>query len=363
MELRINNQRTFGTDQLSGIRLVRQIDLITGRLIPDAMTVRLRCGQSLQPETEGQKTVELYHKGRLQATQVLNRCTREADTQTLECQTDLDFLSLEFSGGLYVNKSLNSLMKDLLGDRGYELSPDMDSFVSGHIPICDRSRALEMVTFAQCAYMRMNSLGHFCMERLSLENPVLLENERILEAPVMVSLPEYSRVELVSHSYRLGSIWETVFREKEFPNLIHTYTFTEPKGQYQITNGEIKESAYNYVTFLPGESETLLALPYLHGRKWLSIRLLSGRDRMLSVQNNTLVGSHNENQVLECMNQRVRLNHQLKLRIFVENEVPGQAVAVETPWGSRFEGVISRMDSHLTPERHTAEITICGREV
>ena len=363
MQLQIHKGQSLGIEQISQVKLKRQIDPIMGRLIPDVMTVRLRRGQSLQVETGLQKRVQLFDKGKLLTTQFIRSCLQEGSIQKLESRTDLDFLQLEFRGGLYTEKTVDQMMGDILGDRGYVIDEGIDPLVSGHIPICNRQEALAMLTFAQGGCMKMDPNGYFRMGFLNAETPELLGPDRILDGPVMLSLPEYSRVELVAHSYKLANNWVQIFGDKEFFSSNETYTFTEPVAQYRLLHGEILESGHNYVTFQPMDTDTLHTLPYLHSRKWLSDSQLPGRDRVLSVRDNALIGSHNESRMLEGLKQRTQWNHKLKLRIYVNNEEPGQPVAVDTPWGSRFAGVITRMDSILTPERHTAEITVCGREI
>jgi hypothetical protein len=296
----------------------------------------------------------------------MTNCISQGGRQLLQCRTDTEFLQTQLQGGLYQDEPLENVVCDIMGERDYLLDAGLLPNVSGHIPICTRGQALNMLSFAQGGCLCLDKYGAIHMKALSLETPGPIGPERILSQMQLTTQVAYSEINVTYHTYTEGSQWVTVFLEKEFGPGNHTEVFREPVYQYQLTKGTIRESGPNYVTFQPVGMDTLQILPYLHSKNWRSIHgaQFQSYDHhlQLEVRDNTLIGSHNGDQALTWLYQQAGLRQQLKVKILVDEETIGQAVQLETPWGTRFVGYITCMDSTLTPESHVAEITVLGQE-
>lgn len=348
------------------VKVRQQIDPVMGRLLPGTMELQLRDADILPFMAKRQSVARLYWGSVPFATQYMTGCTSRGGWQLLQCRTDTEYLRTEFRGALYQNEPVEDVMYDIMGDRDYALDEGLLPYVSGHIPICTRGQALNMLSFAQGGCLQVDKYGMMHLKYLSLEAPTQIGPERILRTPNMLTQVAYSEVDLTAHDYTPGSQWVTVFRDREFGPGNQTEVFKEPVYRHQLTNGTILESGPNYVTFLPGETDTLQILPYLHSRSWHNIvgPDMQGYDHHLQmdIRDNTLIGSHNATEMLNRLYDRAILRQKLQLRILVEKEQVGQAVQVDTPWGTRFVGYISCMDSTLTPQSHVAELTVLGRE-
>ena len=85
--------------------------------------------------------------------------------------------------------------------------------------------------------------------------------------------------------------------------------------------------------------------------------------RVLSVRDNTLISPGNGPALLNSLVQRAQLRQKLELTILVSGEQVGEAVILQTPWGSRYSGYITQMDSTYTPKSEIARITVMGKEI
>lgn len=352
--------------RIEQVKVRQQIDPVLGRLLPGTMELRLWEGDTVLPMTKRQSVAQLYWGSVPFATQYMTNCVSRGGRQLLKCRTDTEFLQTELRGALYQNEPLESVVYDILADRDYLLDAGLLPYVSGHIPICTRGQALNMLSFAQGGCLCVDKYGAIHMQQLSLDAPVKIGLERLLGQPQLTTLVDYSEVNMTYHTYTAGNQWVTVFQEKEFGAGEQTQVFQEPVQQYQLTNGEILKSGPNFVTFEPAGVDTLQILPYLHSRTW---RTINGSQTQsydhhlqIEVRDNTLIGSHNVRQALSWLYDRAGLRQQLKVTLLVDEETVGQAVEVATPWGSRFVGYISCMESTLTPQSHVAELTILGKE-
>lgn len=352
--------------RIEQVKVRQQIDPVLGRLLPGTMELRLRDGGMVLPMTKRQSLAQLYWGSTPFTTQYMTSCVSRGGRQLLQCRTDTEYLQTEFRGALYQNEPVEDVMYDIMADRDYLLDTELLPYVSGHIPICTRGQALNMLSFAQGGCLRVDKYGAIHMQALSLEAPVKIGLERLLSQPQLTTLVAYSEVNVTCHTYTPGSQWVTVFQEKEFGAGEHTQEFQEPVQQYQLTNGEILKSGPNFVTFEPVGMETLQILPYLHTSTWRTINGSQNQSYdhhlQIEIRDNTLIGEHNIGRALTWLYDRAGLRQKLKVKVLVDRETVGQAVEVATPWGSHFVGYISAMDSTLTPKSHVAELTILGQE-
>ena len=361
MELRLNNGQVFDESSLVKVRVRRQIDPLTGKMQPEYMDAQLKTEEDLQPATDQQYHATLWRDGQPFITQVIIRCDRQGDLFDLRCRNDTDFLKLEYYGGLFANESLGGILDEMLMDRDrfnldYEAGP-----ITGHIPICTRGQALEMIAFSQGGYLHMTRDNLLDVQKLQRKNPIHIPARRIITTPQLQMLPGYSRVELAAHSYELAKNWVLMFSSREYALQQQTIKFSEPVKDFSFSVAQVIDSSVNHVTFMPDvEREELRVLPYLHRRDWYSYsRPNAGNNtRILSVRDNTLITPQNAQSVLEHLKDLALLRQQLQLMIHVDGEDVGQYVTVDTPWGVTYSGFITKMDSTLTPYGHTALITV-----
>lgn len=366
MELELETGQVLGASQLVSARVKRSIDPIYGYLQRDTMTVQLRADVSMGQAAAGQAQAVLRHKGRTVATQQVLSCRRSGLGQSVSCATNLDFLQLEHKGGIYQAQTGQAILKELLGHRQLDMADSIGGNVTGHIPIGTRGQAIRLLTFAMGAYMRVNHLGEFSLLALEGE-PVAIPQSRILSRVQVTHLPEYSRVELATHSYTPGQQPVVLMDGKELSDQVHTVRFPEPVHWLYLSQGIVLEQGANYITFRPTDVETLTVKPYLHTTSWLSRDLFTPADmehtRVLSVRDNTLISPGSGSALLESLVRRAQLRQKLELTILVSGEQVGDPVTVQTPWGSRYSGYITQMDSTYTPKSEIARITVMGKEI
>ena len=364
MELQLRTGQVFGPDQLVKARVKRSIDPLFGYLQRDSMELTLLGDGELQPGAAIQTGAVLTHKGKTVATQQVQDCIRTGITQQLRCKTDLDFLKLEYMGGVYQNETAPTLLLELLGDRQRDYNIGLLDNISGHIPICTRKEALELLTFATGTCMQVNPLGEFVLRELGDRDPVVIPASRVLEGGQVVQLPQYSKAELVAHSYIPSQTAVYVFEHREFTRQEQMIKFSEPVHWISIGQSQVLAEGPNFIRFQAEQYDSLMVKPYLHGTQYLtrSFEDLPEHTRVLSVRENGLVNSSNCQKLLDKLCQRAVMRAQVKPKIRVVEETVGDLVTVQTPWGERYTGYITAMDSTYTPESHVAQITLMGQK-
>ena len=367
MELTLETGQVLGNDQIVSACVKRSIDPIYGYLQKDKLEVKLLGNVDLRQAAAGQAWVCLRHKNQVVAHQQMLSCRQTGLGQTLQCATNLDFLRLECMGGMYQNENGMGILKELLGHRSLDTAGDsLIGKVTGHIPVCNRGQAMRMLTFALGAYMQVNPMGDFGLEKLE-GKPKEIPGQRILSPITVTHLPEYSRVELVTHGYTPGQQQVVLFSEKELSDQVQTYYFPEPVHWFYLAQSVEQDYGPNFVTFRPVGLETLTVKPYLHTTNYLSRDLFTPADmehtRVLSVRDNTLISPENGPALLDDLVERAKLRQKLELTIAVAGERIGSAVTVQTPDGRTYSGYITRMDSTYSREREIADITVMGKEI
>lgn len=357
---------SFDDSMLTRMQLHTGVDTVYGGLQADGMEAVLRCDADVEPQALQEQKVQLYHDGQLITTQRLKSSSRTGSRQvTLSCRSDIEFLEGRFMGGIYQNMTPMNLVDQILVGRSYTMDADiMRRTVTGYLPVCAREEALQQVAFSLGAVLSVDENGRFHFNALTQTGHRIPEC-RILSGGRMETLPAYSQVELVSHSYTASDKWVEVFAERDYGTEPVTLTFSQPYAEYDFVEGTLMDSGPNFVTFAPGYTTTLRARPYVHTTAYHTAQepaADSGYSKVLSVRNMTLVNSSNVQQVLQWLRQRGQLVQSMQVTILAEGESVGQWVQLPTPWGTEFSGYISKMKSTFTGGSHIAELTVSGRE-
>lgn len=351
---------------LTKLHLHTGVDTVYGGLQADAMEAVVRCDAELEPQALQEQKVQLYHNGRLIATQCLKSTTRTGSRQVVfSCRSDMEFLEGRFMGGIYQNMTPMNLLDQILVGRSYTMDADiMRRTVTGYLPVCSREEALQQVAFALGAVLSVDENGRFHFNALTQAGH-RIPASRILSGGAMETTPAYSKVELVSHNYVASNKWVEVFAGRDYGTEPVTLTFSQPYAEYDFVEGTLMDSGPNFVSFTPGYTTTLRARPYVHTTAYHTIEepaADSGYSKVLSVRNMTLVNQSNAQQVLGWLRQRGQLVQSMHVTILAEGESTGQWVQLPTSWGTEFSGYISKMKSTFTGGCHIAELTVSGRE-
>lgn len=359
----------FFADEITSVSAAGESDHLLSSLPVDTLTVTLRDkkGRDLRPR-KNQK-LQLYRDDTLLATAHIADSTREdGNSYRIHCQSILGLLEDDFLGGIYENVPVDVVLKQILTGIDYAKDPYFDAAsVTGYLPVCTRRQALQQVAFALGAAVRTDASGRVLL--LPPEGVVhhAFRKDRIFRGQRIKTQTEVSRIELSAHSFRPSEEREELLRNQALSGENVLFTFKKPHHSYSVTGGTITESGENFVRLTAKGEVSLSAGTYVQSTSsYVRENPAFGsteQGNTLTVTEATLVHPQNAEAVLNRLWEGAALRQELTFQAVVTDQMPGQLVTAEDPWGGLVRGYITAMDWQLGQTGQTAGITVCGSRI
>lgn len=358
----------FGRGEIISAQLVNEVDPTLGSLSVDTsrFEVLSPSGMALNPQ-ENQR-MELYRDARLLAAHYIESSSRETDKRYIfDCQSAVGMLEDDYLGGIYKEVPVDDVVSDILNGWRYEIADELRTAeITGYLPVCPRWEALQQVVFAIGAMVTTFGTDKIRLVPLPEVDEGEFAGSDIFLGAKLEASPRIARYEVTVHRYAESSAVENLLENEEIDGEDVLITFNDPHHGYEITGGTITGSGANWITVTASGAVTVTAKTYKHTTAVRTKKDPNAthveRSNVLCVTEATLVNNANGWQVLNRLYKSGQWRQTLTQEVAVSEQQVGMIVLSENPWGSRTRGIIASMDSTLTQNGHTANVTIVGTE-
>lgn len=335
----------FYGDELRGVKLIQEIDPISAEISINTADFTLDSKSDMEYSFQAKQPLSVYFNGELKATTFVKKSTRKAKRLwSIQSEDYIGLMdSIPYYGGIYTNKNAVELLTDIFTVAKVPYSIDAvfaDAVVTGYIPYTTCRDALMQVAFAIQAVVDTSNSD--VVKVFALEDDVkqTIPLNRIMQGQNFADEETVTGVEVAVHSYK--PIIETVdvYDANESGTGQNIFVkFSEPLHDLSITNGEIVSRGTNYAVINANEGCILQGQKYEHTtqtrRKNNPVVLASEIEKVVSVENATLVSQYNIDNVIEkCYNWLIKTK-QTNLKIVEGKHVQyGEAIKWgEKKWG------------------------------
>ena len=298
----------FYGNELRNTKLIQEIDPISTQISINTADFTLDSKTDMEYSFQAKQPLSIYFNGQLKATTFVKSAKRKArflwDIQSEDYIGLMD--SIPYYGGMYNGKDAYELLEDIfsVAKVPYSINENLKGvLVYGYIPFTTCRDALMQVSFA--VQNVVDTSNSETVNVFELENDVkqTIPLNRIMQGQNFVDEETVTAVEVVVHSYK--AITETIeaYNANESGAGEDIFVkFSEPLHDLTITNGTIKKSGTNFAVINANSGCILSGQQYEHTtqtrRKTNPVVLASEIEKIVSVENATLVSVHNIDTIL-----------------------------------------------------------------
>ena len=252
--------RSFYKDEIEGLELINNIETKSLAINSGALTLLPR--NDVGVIFQRTLPLQIYRDNTLWACLFIDKYSENAK-QTIYKITANDYIGLldyqTFLGGIYTNKTVSSLVAEILSGFDYTLDATLGArTVSGWIPITTKREALRRVIFAVGGMIDTSK-----SDKINITIPETTSTSTISDSRILAYENSRSQmttqIELTTHSYTVSSEETELFNESL--NGTKYLTFSSPFTNYTITGGTITSSGANYC-IISGTGSTVLLKGY-----------------------------------------------------------------------------------------------------
>lgn len=299
----------FYGNELRSVKEIQEIDPISSEITINTMDFELDLSTGAEYSFQEKQPLTTYFNGNLVSTTFVK--TFKKKSQFLWSIQSEDYIGLmddiPYYGGIYTNKNATEILSDIfaVAKVPYEVdSAFSNSKVTGYIPYTTCRVALMQVAFAIQAVVDTSNSDVVKIFALDDEIKQTIPLKRIMQGQNFVDESAITGIEVSAHSYRKTSESINVYDATESGTGENIFVkFSEPLHSLNITNGDIIVGGTNYAIINANEGCLLIGNKYEHTvrtrRKVNSIVLASDVEKIIAIDNATLVSSTNINNVLE----------------------------------------------------------------
>lgn len=259
--------RQFYNDELENVEIIEQI---TNNV--EALNINEASLQILPKSTAGvlfQRTLpfSIYRNDVLLGQFFVNTSTSNTDKTLFSVKVN-DYINIlegqTYLGGLYTNKTVSSLISEILGSIPYTLDSTLGAkTVSGYLPILNKREALRQVAFC------VNALVDTSRSDQIVIKPLPTTVARTIPKSEIVSIE--TTEENITTKIELSTISLVTKKRQEADDIFEgklnggttSIIFDSPKFDLSITNGTINSSNLNYAIITgTGTTTTLTGKDY-----------------------------------------------------------------------------------------------------
>lgn len=327
----------FYGDELRKVKLIQQIDPISSEIAINTADFTIDSKSDYVYSFQTKQPLSIYFNGELKATTFVKSAKRRSRTLwQIQSEDYIGLLdSVPFYGGIYVNKNAVELMGEIfaVAKVPFQISAVFnDAVVTGYIPYTNCREALMQVAFAIQAVVDTSNSEVVDVYALNNEIKQTIPLNRVMQGQNFVDEETVTSVEVTSHTYLPISEKSDVYNADESGTGENVFVkFSEPLHDLSIINGEIVSRGTNYAIINANQGCVLSGEKYEHTtsthRKNNPSVLASDLEKIVAVNDATLVGAGNVDNVLEKCYNWLTNNNKVNLKIIEgKHETGGEVV-------------------------------------
>lgn len=318
--------RIFLRDELRNVKITSEASIISSEIAINTLNFTLDSEQDVDYLFQLKQPVSAYDGDSLIGVFYIDDSTHRAKgLYDISCIDAIGVLDEDtFPAGLYSGYSARALLLEILGGHfDLDLDPVLTgASVSGYLPVGTRREAMQQVAFALGAIVDTSGTNAIRIYRDRENTPFQFPGIRVYTGGTVETASLVTAVRVVSHAYR-----------------------TEGSGNDTI---EIDGQTYYHTT-----STITINNPKATA---------SDKQNVIEVDRATLINSGNAMAIAQHIYDYYTKRDTQRVKIVMNNERPGDRIAVPTPWGTVINGYITRMDIVLSGIA-AADCEIIGQEV
>lgn len=359
--LQLGREMVFDHNSLVSVKMLTEYDPTGCTLSADTMTLEVCSDLDIRSQ-ENQK-LELYRDGTLAAAFYVTGSRRTGQTgYTISAQSVIGVLEEQVRLPMFEDITAYDAMDAIMDDVPWELdSSFLAQIVSGYLPVCSRREALQQLAFALGARVTAAD-GTVRLLRAEEEVTHSFPAEQTFSGGRVENRSALTRLEVTAHSYTPGSEERLLLDDRYVDGEEVLFVMDSPCGEYRVEGGEFVGGGPGYVSITAHGVIRLYGKPYIHTGE-IHSRQRSGSGSVLTVDQATLVNAGNVSAVMDRLMTAGKALQQLQQDVVPQDAFAGQRVTATTPWGSTLTGVITSLETRMTPAGQTATVTIQGNEV
>lgn len=309
----------FYGDELRNVRLIQELNPASTEISINTADFTLDSHSDMDYSFQQKQPLSIFFNGELKATTFVKKSTRKAKRLwSIQSEDYIGLLdSIPYYGGIYINKNAVELLTDIFTVAKVPYNIDgvfADAVVTGYIPFTTCRDALMQVAFAIQAVVDTSNSEVVKVFVLEEDVKQTIPLNRIMQGQNFADEETVTGVEVTVHSYKPITETVDVYDETESGTGENIFVkFSEPLHDLSITNGTITQSHTNYAVINANAGCILRGQQYEHTtqtrRKNNSVVLASEIEKIVAVDNATLVSQHNIDNIIEkCYNWLIKTN-------------------------------------------------------
>lgn len=352
---------TFYSDELKNVRLIQEIDPISAQISISTADFVLNLKENTEYQFQLKQPLKTYFNGKLRATTFIKSVKRKSKTVwNIQSEDYIGLMdSVPFCGGIYNGKIAYDLIEEIfvVAKVPHTINPALKGvLVYGYIPFTSCRVALMQVAFAVQNVVGTSNSDTVSVYELAENVKHTIPLDRIMQGQSFADDETVTAVEVVSHSY--APITDTVkaYSAEECGAGQNIFVkFSEPLHDLSISSGTIIEGGTNYAIINANSDCVLSGQKYTHleqvNRKNNPLVLANEMEKVVSIENATLVSSNNVDNVLEkCYNWLVNKTTVNSGIVESKKDTPvnvGEVINVETKYLDNAVGRVIKQTFNL----------------
>lgn len=309
----------FYGSELRNVKNIQEINPISSELSINTTDFTLDSKTDMDYSFQVKQPLSIYFNGELKATTFVKKSVRKAkhlwDIQSEDYIGLMD--SIPYAGSMYFGQDAYDLLVDIftVAKVPYSINEDLKGLlVYGYIPFTTCREALMQVTFAVQNVVDTSNSENVNVVDLQDEVKQTIPLNRIMQGQSFTDDETVTAVEVACHTYKAITESIEVYNASESGTGTNILVkFSEPLHDLSITKGSIVVGVTNYAIINADTGCILTGQKYEHTtvthRKSNPVVLASEIEKIVTIENATLVSSQNINMVLEkCYNWLIKTN-------------------------------------------------------
>lgn len=326
----------FDGGNIKNIKIIQGIDPISSEISINTADLSLDLVSDKEVLFQPYQPIDIYFNDKLHSSTLIKDFKRKSKS-VWEIKTE-DYIGkmdgVDYIGGIYKNERAVDILNDIFSVAKVPFRVDdslSEKMVSGYIPYTTCREALKQVCFAIQA-VADTSYSDVVNVRVLSEN--LSQNiplERIMQGQSFEYEEQITSVEITCHEYDAIDEQKVAYsaKDEDIGNTVFV-KFSEPLHDFSIENGIIIEAKTNYAIIKPDKECVFYGMKYNHQttikKKTRDYLPANVKEKVLAVENATLVSLANVDNILEVCYNFYENNSIVSLRI-VEGKHPNKSAS------------------------------------
>ena len=318
--------RTFLRDELRNVNITAEASITSAEIAVNTLDFTLDSEQNIDYLFQFKQPVSAYDGDSLIGVFYIDDSTHRArGLYDVSCIDAIGVLDEDpFPAAVYNGKPAKELLLEIIGGHfELDLDPTLATVgITGYIPPGSRRQALQQVAFAIGAIVDTSGTEMIRIYKDKENTPARFPKTRVYTGGTVETSAIVTAVRVTSHSYSTtGSGTDTVD--------VDGVTYYHTTGEVTIYNPKATAS---------------------------------DKANVVEVKDATLVNPENVNFIAQHLYDYYTKRARQRAKIVMNEERPGDRIAVPTPWGTYVNGFVTRMDITLSGIA-AADCEVIGTEI